>query len=505
MNIVDYNRLIGGIDCRLAFDEEKENRNFTFWTDAQNIEVDNGLIQKMSGCTNILTTDLSGAILGGFEYEVNNVRYMVFSCGDGNFYLFNGDGTYTSKKSGLNKSEKVNYTQYLNKLVVLNGVDEAFIYDKTREEVKSTNILKHRNIVGTCAASYQGRLWIAEGATLYFSDLGDPTEWRNDPDNSLYGGYISNFQGNTDTITALSTYGEYLAIYAGQKVYLLSGSTPDDFQIIPFGEMGIYSPFVPCNFDKKQFFISSRNLGIYFLGQFGDLGQLQISDELSKKIKPSLNNIDISRQNQIYMVPYPLRNQIWIYIPVKGNNNLTTTWIMDFNYSAYNPSGDFVCFYKRVGKPVTCAFTYNNKIYTGTEDGKIYLEDSGATFDGESITAYVYFPFFDFGERSMYKSCQYLKMWVNQQKANNFELVTRYNRDLFNQLSNNINIDNPFMIWGQDSWGSKNWAKNTETSQQATIDKEFTSIQIGLKCNNATDDFSLRAISFIDLNDLNEA
>jgi len=505
MNIFDYDRLIGGIDSRLAFDEDKENPNFTFWTSAQNVEVNNGLVQKMSGCTNILKTPVSGGILGGFEYEVNNVRYLVFSGGDGNFYLYNNDGTYTAKNTGLNKTAKTTYAQYLNKLVVLNGIDEAFIYDKKTDTTYSTNLIAQTGVCGQCAASFQGRLWIADGPTVYYSDLGDPIQWQDDPDNEIYGGYMSNFQGNTDNITALAPYGEYLAIYAGKKVYLLSGTDPSNFEIIPFGDMGIYSPFVPCNFDKKQYFISSRNLGIYCLGQFGDLGQLQISEELTTRIKPSLNSIDITRQNQIYIVPYPMRNQIWVYVPVQGQNDLTVAWVLDFNYTAYSQDGDFVCFYQRVGQPVTCAFTYNNYVYTGTSSGKIYIEDSGSTFDGETINASVYFPFFDFGQRSRYKRCEFLKLWVNQQKTNNFNLITNYNRDVFNQNTNPITVNSPFMVWGADLWGSKSWAMDTETSKQATLGREFTSVQVGITCTTPTNDFSLRAFSFIDLVQLNDA
>ena len=54
MNSVDYVNLGGGIDSRLNFDEEKELPNLTFWQDACNVEIFNGLLQKMNGCKSIL-------------------------------------------------------------------------------------------------------------------------------------------------------------------------------------------------------------------------------------------------------------------------------------------------------------------------------------------------------------------------------------------------------------------------------------------------------------------
>ena len=206
-------------------------------------------------------------------------------------------------------------------------------------------MLEYRGVAGEIAESFQGRLFITDGDTLYYSDLGDPTEWRDDPANQKYGGLIENFQGNTDKITALKDYGEYLAIYTANNIYLLSGDSPDNFTITKFGSMGVNSSFCPCNFNNKQFFFASKNLDLYYLGLFGDLCQLQISDSISYRIKTLImKDIDTSRLDEIIILPYFKRNQIWMYVPVIGQDYLSTCYVFDFNY----PTEISPAIYKRV-------------------------------------------------------------------------------------------------------------------------------------------------------------
>ena len=98
----------------------------------------------------------------------------------------------------------------------------------TTDSLRSTNLLEYRGVAGEIAESFQGRLFITDGDTGNIPTSAIRQNGGMIPANQKYGGLIENFQGNTDKITALKDYGEYLAIYTANNIYLLSG---DNYKI----------------------------------------------------------------------------------------------------------------------------------------------------------------------------------------------------------------------------------------------------------------------------------
>lgn len=83
----------------------------------------------------------------------------------------------------------------------------------------------------------------------------------------------------------MKPYKDYLAIYKKNSVYLLTGTSPDDFAIVPFANKGAYGNNSIVNVDNKQYFLSN---GIYALEQVGELNQIQLGSEIPKRLNKSL-------------------------------------------------------------------------------------------------------------------------------------------------------------------------------------------------------------------------
>ena len=520
MKSQDLRNLAGGLDYRIAYNSESDSPykdiNYDvsaplFWTSSQNVQVVNGILEPMNGNTPLLATKISGGILGMFDYEVQDAHHLVFNGGDGHFYLFNGAGIApTSLKSGLNTTARCNYTQFLQKVVVCNGKDEAFIYDHTTGLITQTGLFAVRGSNGKVCASYASRLWIADGANLYYSDLGDPTQWVDDPSNNLFGGYIDNFMGNTDNITWMMNMGAYMLIGTSNHLYLLSGNDTSNFAIEGFDNVGTSSPTGGIHFNGLELFFNNKNLNLGQITRKSDEGQLSLGVSLTDRIHIGLTSIiDLAGLNTITLVPYPVKNQIWMYIKQNNINDLTIAFVFDFQY-AVKPQGANIPIYMRVGTPASTACCYNSRVYTGTTSGQIYLEDTGNTFGGDYgvnngswYPFYVNFPKMELGQAGIYKTIEAIKLMVNSSRINNFNCELAY-QGIGSYISTiPVKVSDNIFVLGTDSLGSgKVLGQNTDLPTFVPSGADFQSIAIGINGTSVINDFGLREFSFYNIQDL---
>ena len=520
---IDFNKLIGGYDSRIAFQEEQEDPSMMFWSDCKNVEVYNGLLRKMNGCTDLFTTSLGVPILGGHNYYVSSVEYLVFNGGDGNFYLYDGFGGYTAKDltpigkniTKLSTTAKCQYTQFFNYIIVCNGVDEMFAYDITTDLIVETNFTAqaatNTSPIGYCSASFMDRLWVADGSTLYYSDIATPSEWRNDPTGTppKLGGYIQNAGwGDSDKIESIQATTGYLLLRTKRKTYIVTMDAMENPGVQVFDDKGICSRFGSVSHDKNNYFFCPVNTGVYSFGQATDIGTFRTLDPVSRRITSTIAaELDLTNLNNLYIVSYPNRNQFWMYIPTI-DGKLQTCYVFDFNYHSPNSTPvDFVPIYRRVGNPITCAFTYNNQIYTGTSTGQIQKEDSGVDFSGNVLDWFVYLPYISFGTRSKYKRCSDVKLWVSTTKVNKFKIAISYNQNSWKRKIKAVNIPIPDVYFILDSTlvdSTSLLELADEKSKRIGMGKEFTSVQIGFTGTSTnSDDIALRALSFIGVAEIN--
>jgi hypothetical protein len=470
-----------------------------------NVEMKDNLLQRMNGNIPVLITPTGKKIIGLFEYEVNNRKRLMFN-DTNNFYQYNDNGTYSNIKSGLTYSENCNYCQYLQKMAVCNGVDELFTYDVTTGDTIETNLVSQMNTVGKVCSSFASRLVVADGVNLYLSALGDETNWVNqqtngvsDPDNVNTGFQIANFMSNTDKITCMMPYGAYLAIFTNKHVYFLSGSDNSNFAVQLFGNVGTSSPHGAVKFYRDGYFFSNDNMSVYLLDQFYSMGQLEIGDSVTRRaFSDFINTIDKNLLNKIKFIPYINRNQVWMYVPSIASGDTDTCYTFDFNYTSMGANApSFIPIFKRQQNIISAVGNYLNNIYTGDATGQIYLEDQGNKFAGQYFNFSYLTPYFDFNERSMYKNCEYVKLWFNTKKQANCNIIFNFNQHADNPKNRPVSLPNKYGVWGLSKWGACNYLVMDEKSKLKTVGGRFTSVQMGITGTSNMNDFALRMFSFI--------
>lgn len=508
---LDYAKLWGGLDSRFGYQEEQDSPNMLFFSELKNITIDTGLIKRVNGDLALLSTGTGSKIVGISTFEVENTQYLVFNS-NGKFNIFNGNDSYTTKKSGLDIFAPCTYAQFVQRIFVTNGVDEIFGYDPLTDSLVVTNFSaqQSRPMVGQFCVSFANRLWVAQGTAIYYSDLGNPTEWRNIPGSQIFGGVIDNFMGNTDTITGLFNFGAYVGIQTTTHIYMLAGTDQTNFTITTYGTTGMPSTNGTCMHNRNLYFYNNQNTGVYFIGQLTDIGQFKISDAVTRRVYPTLlSTVDTNRLSEIYMVANIEHNQMWLYVPEFGKQDLSACYVFDFNYATPNTAfPDFIGIYPRIGSPVTCACSYKNKVFTGTSDGQILQQDIGDTFRGNRIPFDITTPFLSLGTRSTLKRTEFIKLWMNNRIVNNFDFTIRFNRNLTKSHTKKITIAGSGN-WGEDSsiWGITSWADDSEISKLVSLGKEFYSMQFGFHGNTLVDlnqNIALRAFSLMEYQQLND-
>lgn len=371
---INFFDLSGGINQSTTKTELGMNPRKIFWTDSKNIELYNnlGIIRQMG---NTLLAELPEAdgIISLCEIEAENKFSLVIITSSGKIYIYkDSEQTLTLVNKTLN-GQKPLVVPFLKGFVVSTESDNMFyvknndtydIVDITAEDLVSEPL--HPDYI----AVHKGRLWCSKGSTIYYSAIGSYSDFTTKDD----AGYINDFHTDTSDIISMYSYKDYLAIYKHDRVYLLSGSSPDDFAIVPFADRGVFAPKAVINVDNKQYFLSN---GIYALEQVGELNQIRLGAEISGNIKNEFEKFDKTKIMKAFAVHYPNKHQVWFFMPYEQDDYFHTIWINDYlNYT----------WYKRVvPQNITTACKFNSNLVSADNQGKIYLEDSGNTFDGVPI------------------------------------------------------------------------------------------------------------------------
>ncbi|HBH18851.1 MAG TPA: hypothetical protein DDX14_07955, partial [Cyanobacteria bacterium UBA9579] len=333
--------------------------------------------------------------------------------------------------------------------------------------------------VGLPIEAYKARVFIASGSTLHYCALGNPNDWTTAND----AGYIANFHNDSSPIVALENYGEFLAIYKKQGIYILSGSDPADFEITPISDKGSVSSWGIGTVDNNQFFFNGDSITPL---RFNELGQVRLADDIGIKIKPAFSELDSTALDQAVCIPYQKKNQIWLYFSSPNNANLDVCYIYDYFHN---------CWYKRFALPVTCGTTINGILYTGTSDGKILQEDYGDDFDGQAIEAWWYSPWFVFGNPGIPKEIISFDVWLYQDQKYPVEIMYAKDYNDSTQQYNLISVPGD-LAWDTGDWDMENWTSNKAVKKNLRINGSCESLQIGVRNLEANQPFTVLGFSF---------
>lgn len=268
---VEYYDLSGGINQALTKTELGLDTKKIFWSDAENVEIlQNRGVVKQKG--NSLFLEMDEEITGMAEINSYDVSKLVITTVSGKIYIYDENHLTKTQVDKTLTGKKPVFLNFLTGILIMTESDGLFyIKNNLTYDVVDCGLkdLEGEVLTGGTMAVYKGRIWIAKDATVYYSALGtyDDFETENDA------GYINEFYTDTGSITALKPYKDYLAIYKNNSVYLLTGTSPDDFAIILFASKGAVGANSIVNVENKQYFLSN---GIFALEQVGELNQIQL-------------------------------------------------------------------------------------------------------------------------------------------------------------------------------------------------------------------------------------
>ncbi len=497
---VNYFDLSGGINQASTKTELGLNTKTIFWTDSKNVEIYNnkGIIRQ-KGNSLLLSLPEQDSVTGLCEIESDGNYKLVITTQSGKIYIY----------SDVNKSLKLLektitgknplFAKFLRGVVVSTESDEMFyIKDNTDFDIVSCNFKdKDENpLYPNCITIYKGRLWCGVGSTVYYSALGTYNDFETEAD----AGYIHDFHTDTADIISMNTYKDYLAIYKKERVYLLSGSNPSDFAILPFADKGSIARGSVLNVDNKQFFLSN---GIYALEQVGELNQIRLGSEISTKIKDEFNNFDYQRIQNSFAIHYQNSHQMWYFFPYINNNYYNIIWINDYINHAW---------YKRVlPQKITTAVLFNSNVLTADTEGNIYKEDTGSTFNGLPIEFMWKSPFLSLGNILRRKIIDEFYFVLDDLYDNKFQLSIYKDFDSEYEEDSELIYSKPLTHlfwagedtpdaaqynWFDDSAGIPVWSISASTLEKAEICGSNYSVQLCISGSEISDNCAIIGLQF---------
>lgn len=495
-----YN-LAGGINqsaskTSLGLDTKK-----LYWIDSKNVEIlqNNGIIRQ-KGNTLLFEMPTKETITGLHGIKDGKTYNLLITTEQGKVYIYNTKSlSLIPLEKTVDGSARMNFVDFLDGIVAGSEKDSLFyINNDDGYPVESCNLNDQSNnsIKTGIMCVYAGRLWVANGATLYYSALGKYNDFTTPND----AGYINNFHTDTNDITALKAYKDYLAIYKENSVYLLSGTSNEDFKITPFADKGTGSFSGVINVNNKQYFV---NQGIFSMEQAGLLSQIQLGEEISLNIKPEFENFDKSRFDEITVLHYANKNQVWYFIPYKNDEYFHTIWIYNYVNEAW--------FKRYIPQNITAVCLFDDYIVTADDAGKIYREDFGNTFNGLAIEFSWKSPFLAAGDSNVRKTIEEFYFILDESCDNNFDFsVCKDYDDTYQDDEDKIYSSNSAnLIWYGDNlsntlncnWSNENnpislWAIGANSVQKAEISESNYSVQLCVNGSSVEQNMAIIGLEF---------
>ncbi len=493
---VSYYNLAGGINQSLTKTELGLDTKKIYWSDAENVEIfqNRGIVRQLG---NSIFTSVNEEITGLAEMCAYDKSKLVITTVTGKIYIYDEAGSQLVLVNKTLTGIKPVFLNFLNGILVMSESDGLFyIKNNSNYEVVDCNLkdLSDNVLTGAVLAVYKGRIWVAKDATIYYSALGTYDDFTTEND----AGYINEFHTDTGSITALKMYKDYLAIYKKDSVYLLTGTSPDDFAITLFANKGAVASNAIANVDNKQYFLSN---GIFALEQVGELNQIQLGSEISQKIKEEFSSF--GKVEDTICLHYESKSQMWFLFPYASDSYFHTIWINDYVNKAW---------YKRVvPQDIVTACIYNGNVYTADKLGNIYREDFGTTFNGQVIQFMWKSPFLAISNAHHRKIIDEFYFLLDTENDNdfNFTVYKDYDSEMADDSERIYSVHEEHLIWADDNtpdnmpcfWPADDedfpiWPVNKDSLEKAEISESNYSIQLCVSGENAGQSCAIIGLQF---------
>lgn len=491
-----YYNLAGGINQALTKTELGIDIKKIYWADSENVEIfqNRGIVKQLG---NSLFLDIQEEITGIAEMSAYNKSKLVITTVSGKVYIYDESKDRTDLIDKTLTGIKPKFLNFLNGILVMSESDGLFyIKNNDNYDVVDCGLkeLSGEVLVDGEFAVYKGRVWVAKDATIYYSSLGTYDNFTEEGD----AGYINEFHTDTGSIMALKPYKDYLAIYKKNSVYLLTGTTADDFAIVLFADKGAKGADAIVNIENKQYFLSN---GIFALEQVGELNQIQLGSEISAKIKAEFSSF-VNLRDAIGL-HYEKKNQIWYFFPYNGEDYLHTVWINDYVNKAW---------YKRIiPQNIVKACVYDGYVLTADSNGKIYKEDFGTTFNGEPIKFMWKSPFLAITSPHHRKMIDEFYFLLDTEYDNDFDfsVYKDYDSEYSDDIERIYSVHQDHLIWADDEtpedkpchWTPDDasvpvWSVTKETMEKAEISESNYAIQLCVNGEEVTQACAIIGLQF---------
>ncbi len=496
----DYYNLSGGINLALTKTELGVDTKKLYWADSENVEIyKNRGICRQAGNTLLCTIPDNDGITGMHEMINKDDSKLVITTETGKIYIYNPKNQALTELSKTINGKNPHFASFLNGVLVITENDGLFYIKNDPNFTVEECDLKDGTgelVKGDVLAVYRSRVWVASKSAVYYSALGTYSDFTTEND----AGYIRDFHTDTAEITGLKAYKDYLAIYKKHAVYLLTGTNPTEFAIVPFADKGTEAPESIVNVENKQYFLSN---GIYALEQVGELNQIQLGSEISKNIKPEFDKFDKNLTFKTRCLHFESKNQIWFFTNYADDEFFHTIWINDYINKSW---------YKRIlPQDITTATMLDDYVVTADKNGKIYRELFGSTFDGEVIKFMWKSPFLAIGSPHHRKVIDEFYFILDSECDNHFDfsVYKDYDNLLADDPEKIYSLHFEHLIWADDTtsdnlpchWTKDDanipvWPANKDILEKAEISESNYAIQLCVEGSEATENMTIIGLQF---------
>lgn len=186
-----------------------------------------------------------------------------------------------------------------------------------------------------------------------------------------------------------------------------------------------------------------------------------------------------------FCIHYEKKSQVWYFLPNPDESYLHTVWINDYINKAW---------YKRViPQNITCAASFKKGIITADNEGNLYLEDVGNTFNDEPIVFKWKSPFLSITNANHRKIIDEFYFLLDSEYDNDFyfSVYKDFDSECPDDREHISTFHREHFIWGDDSedyitnniWPDDDdnipvWSINKDVMEKAEISESNYSVQL---------------------------
>lgn len=321
-----------------------------------------GGIAKIPGFEKVNAVAVPETLRSGFEFRKSDGTIMKLVAGGGKIYTAADDGTMTEVENGLDTEAVINFAQFNDLTLIMNGVDDPMKYNGVTVSAlggqKVGTVLKKPHV-------HKGRAWAVDATDkmiAYHSALNAAEDWTT-ADNAGYidfryvlpqGDELLDIKSFVDLIVFI--FRNHIAVYAGSDP-----TSGGDFILTQLLE-GNGAVAQGCSYGLGMDLFFLQKEGLRSLRQAVTVGNLNINN-VSKAITPELQAEIALNTSDIYSI-CQYRKTSWLMMLVNSR-----VFIYSYEWKAW----------AHMSIPEAVEGEEDRRIYGmfATADGEVYLCGEG--------------------------------------------------------------------------------------------------------------------------------